>query len=627
MLRILRTGINTEFNSITVRNWRQGELGITLASDKAALSAPLQPYTGQERTLSAESHGPLVTGEAGVDRYNWGADASTWVAEPGFADVTGYSNSEYGASLSKFDNLIASTGAGNDVFVGYTGHDTVDAGAGNDLLIGGPGFNVLKAGAGDDIVTVLGASSFNSPLRTGPQDQWSAPAGAGVLSAGPTRGAYRDSSGMLVFGDGGANTLNGSAQDDHLYGGAGADTLNGQAGNDYLEGGAGADTYQFTGSFGHDTVLDAGGQGRVRLTAGGPAGGIRAPAAIWESPDKKYIYVVLGADLIIGQRTAPGAPTVTDTLTVKNWHPGELGLTPHTAAAPAPAPLSHLTVYQAYSPAANDQGSVTEVIDGQSTSTPSGADYTVARTTTTGLASIVTTGPDSQYITADSWDQQISTGEGNDLVIAGQWELPAGSIDADIVNTGAGSDLVFTGQGQDIIDAGDGDDFIMSGGMGAVAAMQSEDPATQVPAGATWVRAGMGSWGLYNDSANGDLGGRLAPYGINTAQFWQTGAGAVDGVRLLPPGDACQEDAIGSIANKDHFGKGTWRFDSKSWVFTSRKHRWRWRFDRSNAQTAQARAVRCTANTWPGMRLQTAEGMTPSADSQAANQTNRTGAP
>ena len=50
---------------------------------------------------------------------------------------------------------------------------------------------------------------------------------------------------------------------------------------------------------------------------------------------------------------------------------------------------------QTYSPAANDQGSVTEVIDGQSTSTPSGADYTVARTTTTGLASITNSGTDN----------------------------------------------------------------------------------------------------------------------------------------------------------------------------------------------------------------------------------------
>ncbi len=143
-------------------------------------------------------------------------------------------------------------------------------------------------------------------------------------------------------------------------------------------------------------------------------GGIKVTETVWESADRPYIYVVAGADLIIGQRTSAGSATVTDTLTVKNWHAGGLGLSPQTAAAPAPAPQSHLTVYQAYSPAANDQGSVTEVIDGQSTSVPSGGDYTVACITTTGQASIVGNGPDSQFITADSWDQQISTGGGND---------------------------------------------------------------------------------------------------------------------------------------------------------------------------------------------------------------------
>jgi Ca2+-binding RTX toxin-like protein len=299
----------------------------------------------------------------------------------------------------------------------------------------------------------------------------------------------------VIFGNANDNPISGATQDDHLYAGAGADTLNGQAGNDYLEGGAGADTYQFTGSFGHDTVLDAGGQGTIRINTDTLDGGIKLTDTIWESADRKYIYVVVGADLIIGQRTTPGAATVTDTITVKNWHASELGLTPQTAATPAPAPQSHLTVYQDYSPAANNQGSVTEVVDGQTTSTPSGADYTVQRTTTTGQASVVYSGPASQYINADSWDQQITTDTGNDLVIAGQWELPAGAGDADIVNSGAGSDLVFTGQGRDIIDAGDGDDFIMSGGEATVASMQSEDPASQVPAGAAWVRAGHGQLG------------------------------------------------------------------------------------------------------------------------------------
>ena len=98
----------------------------------------------------------------------------------------------------------------------------------------------------------------------------------------------------LSFGDQGANTLVGAAKEDHLYGGAGndvlnglggadwlegnagndelsggegsdtllggsgADTLDGGLGNDQLKGGVGSDIYSFSGSFGIDTIDDAG---------------------------------------------------------------------------------------------------------------------------------------------------------------------------------------------------------------------------------------------------------------------------------------------------------------------------------------------------------------------------------
>jgi len=369
--------------------------------------------------------------------------------------------------------------------------------------------------------------------------------------------------GDRLYGGKGNDTIDAKAGDDYLEGNAGDDTLIGGAGNDTLLGGAGADTYQFNGNFGHDVIIDAGGVGTIRINADVLDGGIQLTDTIWESADGKYIYVLVGADLIIGQRTTAWAATVTDTITVKNWHASELGLTPQTAAPLAPAPQSHLTVYQDYSPATNNQGVFTNIVDGQSTTSSNSGDYNVQRTTTTGQASIVTTGTAAQFIEADSWDQQITTGDGNDLVIAGQWDLPAGASDADIVNTGAGSDLVFTGQGRDIIDAGGGDDFIMSGGLAGVLSLQSEDPGNQAPAGATWTRAGMGSWGLYNDSELGDLGWRLAPYGISTAQVWQAGGGSPKGPRSPKSGDDYQDIAIWLIAINDHPTLGTGRFDCK----------------------------------------------------------------
>ncbi|MHB1198401.1 MAG: putative Ig domain-containing protein [Polaromonas sp.] len=80
----------------------------------------------------------------------------------------------------------------------------------------------------------------------------------------------------FLFGSDDSDTLVGGSKADHLYGGAGNDTLNGQGGNDYLEGGVGADTYNFTSSFGKDTVFDADGLGAIQIdgTTIGTAKGI-----------------------------------------------------------------------------------------------------------------------------------------------------------------------------------------------------------------------------------------------------------------------------------------------------------------------------------------------------------------
>lgn len=70
--------------------------------------------------------------------------------------------------------------------------------------------------------------------------------------------------GQTRSGNGGANTLNGSARDDRLGGGGGNDKVNGAGGNDALTGDAGHDT--LTGGAGFDR-LD-GGAGNDRLDGG-----------------------------------------------------------------------------------------------------------------------------------------------------------------------------------------------------------------------------------------------------------------------------------------------------------------------------------------------------------------------
>jgi Ca2+-binding RTX toxin-like protein len=62
--------------------------------------------------------------------------------------------------------------------------------------------------------------------------------------------------GKIILGSLGADTLQGSEWNDHLYGGAGADTLLAGEGANYLEGGTGADKYYINNDGDADTILD-----------------------------------------------------------------------------------------------------------------------------------------------------------------------------------------------------------------------------------------------------------------------------------------------------------------------------------------------------------------------------------
>ncbi|TAH10335.1 MAG: calcium-binding protein [Curvibacter sp.] len=115
---------------------------------------------------------------------------------------------------------------------------------------------------------------------------------------------------QIVFGSAGdetgASALNGGSQSDRLYGGAGNDTLNGMGGNDYLEGGIGADIYNFSGTFGQDTVVDAGGVGEIRIDGDIIRGGklLVGSDKLWISDDDKYKFVQQdNGDLVIQRST------------------------------------------------------------------------------------------------------------------------------------------------------------------------------------------------------------------------------------------------------------------------------------------------------------------------------------
>ena len=140
-----------------------------------------------------------------------------------------------------------------------------------------------------------------------------------VVLAGADNTKFSDKSDLIIgLGDVGL-TLSGDAGDDYLTGGKG---------NDTLKGGAGNDTYIYKTGDGSDTIDDSDAQGVVKyddttLSCGieeGEGGEIKkaTKAGTYKSDDKKYTYVWAGEgnDLVIN-----------GTITVKNFHNGDLGIT------------------------------------------------------------------------------------------------------------------------------------------------------------------------------------------------------------------------------------------------------------------------------------------------------------
>ena len=188
------------------------------------------------------------------------------------------------------DDSIYGNG-GNDTITGGAGNDTIDGGAGNDTIQvreGDSEFDTIQGGTDTDTVKVLGNwARFNN------------------FNAGNSSIEIFDASSKIVYGNGGANTLNFSALDtvlnsplgtdkglsidaqdgndivtgtkfddlvnagngdDTVDGGAGNDTLNGQAGNDILNGQAGDDVLY--GNSGNDIVDGGAGDDTIQVREG-----------------------------------------------------------------------------------------------------------------------------------------------------------------------------------------------------------------------------------------------------------------------------------------------------------------------------------------------------------------------
>ncbi len=241
-------------SSITLRNWKNTQMGITL--DESSVPAP---QTGMTKLLGDQT----APGSEPMKRLADG-NYSNGVTAPDFADVLNTSLNNLGLTRVESQRFDMEGLGGNDALGGYRNDDRIDGGAGNDLLVGAGGQDTLIGGTGNDVILTwqtMNLNSVYSPYSNPDTLLWSPPADSTVLTRAPRWGIYKDTSGQwqfsdysiywrfpntdlkgdLIDGGSGNDTIVGSYFEDTIDAGADNDVLTGWGGSDRISGGAGND--------------------------------------------------------------------------------------------------------------------------------------------------------------------------------------------------------------------------------------------------------------------------------------------------------------------------------------------------------------------------------------------------
>ncbi len=92
--------------------------------------------------------------------YDFGGDNEAHLLNGGIHNLTLGGGRDTVDARYASGSVYASTGDGDDTFLGGTGYNSANGGPGNDVLVGGPNADYLRGGDGHDILMGLGGPDF-----------------------------------------------------------------------------------------------------------------------------------------------------------------------------------------------------------------------------------------------------------------------------------------------------------------------------------------------------------------------------------------------------------------------------------------------------------------------------------
>ena len=234
----------TPISSFTVENAASDSDGIVL--DDIQFGSLMALCNGLPITVDlnqGQTPGPgddVILGTSGSDFIDAGAGDDTICGMGGADMILAGGGADYVEGGNGADRIFGE--GGNDIIFAGPGADEIDGGGGDDEIFGEAGNDVLDGRTGEDILD--GGSGVDS-ISGGPQ--------ADVIFAGS---GATVGTGSFVSGGGAGDTIFGGPDADDLRGAAGADTIHGGGDNDVITGGIGQD--ELFGGSGDDTIRGQG---------------------------------------------------------------------------------------------------------------------------------------------------------------------------------------------------------------------------------------------------------------------------------------------------------------------------------------------------------------------------------